>query len=381
MARACRQFDRAFVFSARGGAALLVLALWFAGRDASAQEYRGPVLDRAPPQVIHPPEFWLGGMTIDDPEQAPRDVLCEFRGPPEASEPTAPTAPMPLYDAAQSGAIASPVAAAGPEYEAQPCDCETWQLLPKGLIYHSYMAGAKEPRFATMWLQDKRYSSFWDITLGFREGILRHGTEGAECPQGFQVDIAGAAFPRLLPAQKYDLMSTDFRFGIPVTYGVGRYQMKIEPYHISDHMGDEYEVSHPGLKRVDYSWDAVAWGHSYYVTDDLRVYGEFAYAYAVGGGAKPMEFQFGVDYSPMKPFSGLRGLHCCRGAPFFALNADFRETVDYEAGLIVQTGWQFRGENSHVLRLGMEFFSGKSDQYEFFARREQKIGLGIWYDF
>jgi hypothetical protein len=31
--------------------------------------------------------------------------------------------------------------------------------------------------------------------------------------------------------------------------------------------------------------------------------------------------------------------------------------------------------------LGIEYFNGKSDQFEFFDRYENKIGLALWYDF
>jgi hypothetical protein len=267
---------------------------------------------------------------------------------------------------------------AQPVEEAEPCECYSWQALPQGLIWHSPMAGAKEPRFASQWLQDRRYGSFWDITLGFREGILRYGSEGAENPQGFQVDIEGAAFPRLLPALNYELMSTDFRFGIPVTFGIGAYQMKIEVYHMSDHMGDKYESLNPDVPRINFNWNALSWGNSYYVTDDLRVYGEITGAFTYSDGAKPWEFQFGVDYSPVQPLWVFR---CFRGAPFFALNVDFRETVDYQPGLTVQTGWQFRGESGHLLRFGIDYFSGYSDQLEFYYQYENKFGLAVWYDF
>ena len=82
-----------------------------------------------------------------------------------------------------------------------------WQVLPDGVIYRSYLAAPKEPRFASQWLEDRRFGSLWDITLGFRKAILRRGTEEPDRPQGFEVDFEGAAFPRLLPGQSYDLMA------------------------------------------------------------------------------------------------------------------------------------------------------------------------------
>jgi hypothetical protein len=194
-------------------------------------------------------------------------------------------------------------------------------------------------------------------------------------PEGIEVDIDGAVFPRLLPSQNYDLMSADFRFGIPLTYGGDRFQTKLEFYHISSHVGDEFLDSHPFVHSNDFTWDGIGWGLSWYPNENLRLYEELEYGYGTGGPAKPLEIQFGIDFSPVWA-TGLR-----RGSPFLALNAHLYQMLDYSGHFVVQTGWQWRGSSGHLLRLGMEYFTGMSDQYEFFNQREDKIGLGVWYDF
>ena len=60
--------------------------------------------------------------------------------------------------------------------QAGPQDAWTWQTLPDGLIYHSYLAGPKEPRFASQWVHNPHEGWLWDIALGGRVGILRYGT-------------------------------------------------------------------------------------------------------------------------------------------------------------------------------------------------------------
>ena len=44
-------------------------------------------------------------------------------------------------------------------------------------------------------------------------------------------------------------------------------------------------------------------------------------------------------------------------------------------------GWQSRGLTGHLFRLGVQYFTGPSDQYQFFCRNENKVGIGLWYDF
>ena len=69
-------------------------------------------------------------------------------------------------------------------------------------------------------------------------------------------------------------------------------------------------------------------------------------------------------------------------APFAAFNCHLREEVGFGGNVVLQAGWQWRGANGgHLLRTGMEYFNGKSPQFEFFDESEQRLGVGLWYDF
>lgn len=92
----------------------------------------------------------------------------------------------------------------------------TLQWMPDGLIYRSYMAGVKEPRFASVWSSEKDAGSVWDAALGGRLGILRYGTSDCVYPQGWQLDLEGGVFARLDPqGHSTPLIATDFRVGMP----------------------------------------------------------------------------------------------------------------------------------------------------------------------
>jgi hypothetical protein len=249
-----------------------------------------------------------------------------------------------------------------------------WQLMPEGLIYRSYMAGMKEPRFAAQWVYEKDEGSFWDTTLGGRVAVVRYGTTDPLHPQGWEVDFEGAAFPRLDIGSGLDLTSADFRVGVPLTYGRGRYQMKLAFYHLSSHLGDEYMLKHPTATRINYSRDVFVCGHSFYPTDRLRLYGEAGWAFYTDGGTEPWEFQFGFDYSAPQP-TGFWPV------PFVAANAHLREEVDFGGNFVVQAGLLWRGATGHLWRMGMHYFTGKSEQFEFFNQHEDKIGLGMWFDY
>jgi len=250
----------------------------------------------------------------------------------------------------------------------------SWQILPEGLIYHSYLAGANEPRMASQWFNEKDEGWLVDNSIGGRIGLLRNGTKGPAMVQGFQVDFEAAAFLRQDLDKELDVVSTDFRAGVPFTFGIGRYQTKIAYYHLSSHLGDEF-LEDNDVTRINFARDVIVWGHSYYLTDDVRIYGEAGWAFYSDGGSDPWEFQFGLDYSPACAIGP-------RGAPFFALNAHLREEVDFGGNFVAQAGWQWRRRvGGPIFRAGAHYYNGKSPQFSFFNNYEHQLGLGIWYDF
>jgi hypothetical protein len=255
---------------------------------------------------------------------------------------------------------------------------EPWtvQVMPLGLMYRSYLAGVKEPRFASVWSHDDQLGHLWDAALGGRLGLLRYGTQDAVFPEGWQVDIEGGSQSRLDPrAHSNPLLSVDFRIGIPVTFARGRWQFKTGYYHISAHLGDEYLLMNPDAHRLNYVRDAMLLGVGCFVTERLRCYAETAFAVGVADGAEPWEFQFGADWAPARD-TGVRG------APFLAVNGHLREEVDFGGNLVLQTGWAWRRHpRGSLFRIGVQYYNGKSEQYEYYDRDEARFGWGMWADF
>ncbi|MEK6247638.1 MAG: DUF1207 domain-containing protein [Planctomycetales bacterium] len=271
----------------------------------------------------------------------------------------------------------------GSQFGVGPCaDCPgtpnvlgpwDWQVLPENLIYRSYLAGVNEPRLAVTGFNEKDDGWLWDSSLGARVGLLRYGSPEGAYPQGIQLDAEGVALLR--QDDNGDLVSTDYRVGLPITLGFLRYQTKFGYYHMSSHVGDEFLIANPGFVRINYLRDALVWGHSYQWDTALRLYFEVAYAFRTDGGSRPWEFQFGAEYSPICK-TGFRG------TPFVAANAHLRQELNYSGNFVFQAGWQWRGRNyGPLLRTGLHYYNGMSPQFEFFRNFEHQIGGGVWYDF
>jgi hypothetical protein len=250
-----------------------------------------------------------------------------------------------------------------------------WQVQPDGLLYRAYLAGPKESRFAGVIVYEEDQGWFWDVTLGGRVGLLRYGTPNSFRPEGWQLDIEGAAFPRLDFEEDFDMTSADFRFGVPLTYARGMFEAKLAFYHLSSHIGDEFLLKNPGFTRINYSRDAFVFGLATYLSENIRAYVEAGYAFNTSGGTEPWEFQLGIEYAPVAPTH-------FRGAPFVAVNALLREESDFGGTFTAQAGWQWRGRGSrHVLRGGVQYLTGKSPQFQFFDTNEHQLGVALWYDY
>ena len=250
-----------------------------------------------------------------------------------------------------------------------------WEVFPAGLIYQTNLANVKEPRLAARIVDSHRDTTLWEANVGGRVGLLRRGTTGATFPSGFQLDAEGSAQMRLDVPHKVDLLAADYRGGLLGTWGNQYSQWKFGYYHLSSHVGDEFlqRPENHDFERLNFSRDALVLGHSIYLTNWWRVYGEAGWAFYTDV-CDPWEFQFGIEYVPYCS-TGLAG------APFIATNVHLRQEVGFGGNFTFQAGWSWRGRHSgNLMRMGLHYYNGKSSQYSFFNQHEQTIGFGVWYD-
>ncbi|MDR1964436.1 MAG: DUF1207 domain-containing protein [Planctomycetaceae bacterium] len=255
----------------------------------------------------------------------------------------------------------------------------TWQLFPNSLIYPSYLAGVNESRLGGVWNYDEELGWMWDITLGGRAPVLRYGNRSTLFPEGVQLDLEGSVHLRLDLENRMDMDAQDFRFGLPISYGNKIWQVRTGYYHVSSHMGDERILRLQSLgidpHRLNYFREAILFGFSYRLRPSLKLYADADVAVSRGEQTKAWHFQFGAEYSSLYPTNEFWG------KPFAAVNILLLQERNYDGNITVQAGWQWRGSHNQVFRMGIQYFGGISEQYEHLAKREHKIGIGLWYDF
>ncbi|MDO4584372.1 MAG: DUF1207 domain-containing protein [Planctomycetia bacterium] len=255
----------------------------------------------------------------------------------------------------------------------------TWQWLPRGVLYRAYFASNKESRLGIHFVHEsEEKKEYWDPILGGRIPLVRFGNTSALYPEGFQLDIEGAALARLTLDHERELWGTDYRFGAPLTFRKGAWEAKFGYYHISSHLGDEKLVrdyQNTGIVyRRNYVRDALMLGIAFRPDANWRFYFGFDYAFYTDDGAEPWQFELGAEYSPIL-------LPSLQGSPFLAVHLRWSEENNYHIYTAFEVGWQWKTLYQQTCRTGLYLMSGPADQYQYYNSHENQIGYGFWYDF
>jgi hypothetical protein len=140
-----------------------------------------------------------------------------------------------------------------------------------------------------------------NIALGENFGIYRW--IGAFNRGDVEIGIEGGIWsvfnlhPNPNPDGGTALYNTDFYFGLPLSYASGKWSYRFRLYHISGHLGDEFMVIYPNLKRLNPSIEGIDLFGSYQYNRNIRIYlGPGAYIHSDPSYRwKPMYIQYGTE--------------------------------------------------------------------------------------
>jgi hypothetical protein len=179
----------------------------------------------------------------------------------------------------------------------------------------------------------------------------------------FEVQAEGGAFGRFDFNENWDMDGADFRFGFPVALRSGSLTLKLHPWHMTSHLGDEF-IERTGRERFVYARNEVALGAAWDFKPETRVYAEIGYAFGRGDVNEPLRVMAGFETV---------------GEPFFAaLNLASFEEQDWGIQFNLEAGVWIRPEGTtRGVRFSLGYFRGPSALTQFFDDNEEHWSFGF----
>lgn len=245
--------------------------------------------------------------------------------------------------------------------------------LPEQVLFAPLIADPRQPRFSLSYQRYKiSMQKFSAASVAFGEYFALAG-DFLGLPGNSQVGIQGAVFALFnLDTPSSDLINADYWIGIPVTYRQGSWSFLARIYHQSSHLGDEFILDNPTVRRINLSYEDVVTLVSY-EWEKLRIYGGGGYIISSDPELAPKHLQAGIE---------LVFPHAVRGFDFMtALDVQSSQELDWDNSYSFQAGFQLKNRGNRRVRLMYEYFDGHSPNGQFFRDRLSYNGIGVYFKF
>ena len=277
------------------------------------------------------------------------------------------------------GLQAAEVTAEGPPDDSLRAKLKSERVtFPVGDPFKPLLADPKQPQFFFSFLRMKTQTMRANVAaVGYGENFGLVKWLGEHPGDGTQISLNAGLFAQFnLSTPSANLVNADYTVGLALSKRVGPWSGRLNLYHLSSHLGDEFILDQPEVTRVNLSLigsEALAsydWEH-------WRMYG--------GGGyllhRNPENIdrglaRVGMEYHASERFWKL-------GRPVAGLDVHSIEAQDWEAGISLKAGFEFGqpepGRRS--ARLLAEAYKGYAPFGQFYDTEIQYYGLGFYLGF
>lgn len=245
--------------------------------------------------------------------------------------------------------------------------------LPPYQIFAPLLADPRQPQFSMRYQRyDSSVSKFnaamvsFGEYFGFASGLWRDASIS-------QVGLQGAVFGLFnLDAPSFDLVNADYWIGIPLSYRRGAWSVLTRLYHQSSHLGDEFLLGHPGINRINLSYEDLEVLLSLDL-NSVRLYGGGGYIIHSEPRLKPGHVQGGIEGRKRRLLADFDFLA--------AVDLQSREEQSWRLNRSYQAGFAFNRTGGREIRLMLEHFDGFSPNGQFYRERLRYTGLGLYFGF
>jgi hypothetical protein len=252
---------------------------------------------------------------------------------------------------------------------------KTLETLPERELFEWLIADPREAIFSLRYLnnyalEDGAFAEEHNaaaVSLGEYFGLLQgQGDLGR-----WQLGLEAAVFALFaLDSPSSNLVNADYRIGVPVTGRSDRWSYRLNLYHQSSHLGDEFLLQHPAVERVNLSFEAVE-ALVAYRWHGLRPYAGGGYVVRSDQDLAPGMLQYGLDYRRPRaigPFDLVAGVNIRRD-----------EEQDWEPSRSFRLGLDYSMDDGRSVALLLEHFDGFSPTGQFLNVPIEYTGIGLYF--
>lgn len=254
-------------------------------------------------------------------------------------------------------------------------------FFPQDQIFCPLVADPKQPRsFASLLLGAFRSldhptgesTTIASVGLGDSFGLIRWG--GPAPNEGVQLDVIGSIFAQFdFGTPSTDLINADYLIGLPITARRSGFSARVQIYHQSSHLGDEFLLRDSAIDRENLSFESL----------EILVSQELG-ALRLYGGVERI-FRREPDTLPSQLFHGGAELRSGRARLVqFVSGLDIKATDlhEWSPAISGRAGLEFGrfGPGDHpprLITLLLEFYQGPSPYGQFFQDDISYVGIGL----
>lgn len=181
-------------------------------------------------------------------------------------------------------------------------------------------------------------------------------------------------------SQSLSLINADYFIGFPLTYIADRFAAKVRVFHESSHLGDEFLLENPYIRRVNPSMEVADIAFAYHITDNFTPFVGYAYVLRSDESyrVKPNGFYYGFNYF-MDYFQ--IDIWNIKATPYIATFFSNYQNNHWGTDSSMAIGYQWDKSYGHKLRLFLEGHDGFSSEGQFSKKRTRYLAIKLMYGY